>query len=266
MNRRNRRGPGAWYRVHRVLGLVSAFFVLLLALTGIALNHTELLGLDERRADAGWLLDWYGVEGPPEMVGYQVDGRWLTRMGDRLWLGAKPVLEPVRSYQGAVAGGRFLVAALGDEVALLTAEGRLVERMGPAAGVPAGIERIGTRPDGGVVLDAASGAYRADATLSAWRRAPRPGNAAWAVAARPPDATREALAAAWRGRGLSLERVLLDLHSGRLLGRFGVWLMDAMALAFVLLAATGLWIWTRRRNGRRNGGPGGGRARDPKPN
>lgn len=257
--RRNGRGPGAWHRIHRVTGLVSAAFVLMLAVTGLVLNHTGALRLDERYVDTAWLLDWYGVDAPPEPVSYEAGGRYITRMGRRLWIGSKPVLDDVERLSGVVRAGRFLVAALGDGLALFTADGRLVERLGDTAGVPPGVRRIGTTPDGAVVVDTPDGDYRADPALTAWQPA-RGAEVAWSGPARPPAAAREALAEAWRGRGLSIERVLLDLHSGRLLGRYGVWLMDAMAVLFVLLAATGIWVWARRRNSRRNGGRRGARA------
>lgn len=261
MNERNGRRGNAWFRVHRVLGLVSALFVLLLAVTGLALNHTERLDLDSRYVSDGRLLDWYGIEAPPEPVSFQAGGSHLTLMGDRLWLGAEPVLDDVPGLEGVVASGRFLVAALGDEMALFTRDGRLVERLGTAAGVPEGIRRVGSLPGGDIAVSADAGSFRAGPALGDWRRG-EVDDADWSRPSVLPANTRTALDAAWRGRGLSLERVLLDLHSGRLLGTFGVWLMDAMAILFVVLAATGLWIWTKRRNSRRNG-----RGRHPgKPN
>ncbi len=69
----------------------------------------------------------------------------------------------------------------------------------------------------------------------------------WATAAPPDQELARALRNTWRGTGLPLERVLLDLHSGRILGEAGVWLVDAAALLFLLLAASGLWLWGRRR-------------------
>lgn len=235
------------------MGLVSAAFVLLLAVTGLALNHTESLGLDGRYLDTGWLLDWYGVEAPPEPVSFEAGGRYVTRMGGRLWIGSEPVLDDVEHLSGVVSAGRFLVAALGNGLALFTADGRLVERLGGTAGVPPGARRIGTTQDGAVVVDTPDGDFETDAALTSWERIADP-QVNWSRPADPPPATREALARAWRGRGLSMERVILDLHSGRLLGRYGVWLMDAMAVLFVLLAATGIWVWARRRSNRRNGG------------
>lgn len=50
----------------------------------------------------------------------------------------------------------------------------------------------------------------------------------------------------FRGEGLPLERVILDLHSGRLLSRIGVYLMDGAAILILLLTFTGLGIWISR--------------------
>jgi len=40
---------------------------------------------------------------------------------------------------------------------------------------------------------------------------------------------------------------LLDLHSGRVLGASGIYLMDLAAVAMLLLAASGAWLWFQRR-------------------
>ena len=70
----------------------------------------------------------------------------------------------------------------------------------------------------------------------------------WAEAVSLPDALRERIEASVAGVGVSAERVLLDLHSGRWLGHAGVWLMDAAAFALLLLAGTGGWtVWRRWR-------------------
>jgi len=46
---------------HRYLGLASALFVIILSITGILLNHTESLRLDERPVAQRWLLNIYGI-------------------------------------------------------------------------------------------------------------------------------------------------------------------------------------------------------------
>ncbi len=64
-------------------------------------------------------------------------------------------------------------------------------------------------------------------------------------AALPGDVAQAVLAHS-RAHTLTLERVLLDLHSGRIASRFGVWFMDGIALVLISLVISGLWIWLRR--------------------
>ncbi len=49
----------------------------------------------------------------------------------------------------------------------------------------------------------------------------------------------------YRGNGLPLERIILDLHSGRMFGTFGEYVMDIVALLFIFLALSGGWMWCR---------------------
>ncbi len=57
-----------------------------------------------------------------------------------------------------------------------------------------------------------------------------------------PCGLRGRLVEAYRGKGLLLERVLLDVHSGRILGAWGVYLVDAAAVLFLGLVLSGLWM------------------------
>ena len=59
-NRRRIQFAYSVLRWHGRLGITAAFLFLILLATGIALNHTERLALDERYIGTEWLLDWYG--------------------------------------------------------------------------------------------------------------------------------------------------------------------------------------------------------------
>ncbi|CAN0486468.1 unnamed protein product, partial [Phaeothamnion confervicola] len=148
---------------------------------------------------------------------------------------------------GAVALGNGLVAAaFADGIVLLAADGNVVERLG-AASLPDAPQRIGLTDSARLALGTAQGTFVADADLIAWQ--PARATPAWSAPQAAPPALRDALALAQRGAGLSAERVLLDLHSGRLFGAWGPWVMDAAAIVFVILALTGIihWGWRRRR-------------------
>ena len=46
----------------------------------------------------------------------------------------------------------------------------------------------------------------------------------------------------FRGDGLLWSRLITDLHTGRLFGRHGEWLMDGAAVVLLLLVVTGLTV------------------------
>ena len=236
------------YIWHRYFGLATALFVVVLSVTGLALNHTEALRLDARHVQSDTLLDWYGIKAPDTLVSYRAGTHAISRLGNYIYLNTQLVPAAEGTLAGAVEFADLVVAGLEEGLLLFTAEGELIEQLGPAAGVPAGIQAVGTDANGKLVIKTAQGNYQTDENFIAWSAATE-SDVTWAVAS-PPEQEQElarALSDTWRGSGLSLERVLLDVHSGRILGEAGVWLVDAAALLFLLLAGSGLWLWGRRR-------------------
>lgn len=250
-SRASSRARAFWRRIfvwHQRIGLAAAVLVAILAVTGVLLNHTERLRLDERYATQGWLLDWYGVAPSGEPVGYRAGERWLTWLEGGLLLDGEPVAADVAKLVGALALDGLLVAAAADELILLTPEGDVVERVA-ATGLPGRIAEIGRNEAGRVVIATDSGTFVADEALLGWE--PTADSPAAAAVEPLPDEIEAETLAAYRGRGLPWERVILDLHSGRILGAWGPWLMDAAAVCLLFLAGTGFYNWLRLRRGRR---------------
>ncbi|RLA48040.1 MAG: hypothetical protein DRR04_03710 [Gammaproteobacteria bacterium] len=235
---------------HRYLGGSAALCVLILAITGIPLNHTEPLELDSRYIQSNWILDRYGIQAPQAPPSYRAGDHRVTLMGDNLYLGRRKIEGIYRQLGGAVLFRELLVIAVGDNLLLLTPQGEVIERLGGAGGVPGGIKRIGIESaEGRLVVDSSAGRYHSDANFLHWRRrADKAGSAIeWAVPT-PLEATlKVALDNQFRGAILPVERVLLDLHSGRFFGSAGPWIMDAAAVALLMLAISGSWTWFKRR-------------------
>jgi hypothetical protein len=217
--------------------------------TGLTLNHTDTLRLDRRFVNAEWLLDWYRIAPPAETPGFRVGDqgdRIVSGLGDRLYLDTRELAGQAGPLLGAVSIEGALVIAVPDQLLLSTPEGELIERLGGADGVPAGMSRIGRGPRGRLIVRGAHGDYSADLERVEWRSEIDP-VVSWAEPIDLPSGLRKRLNEAYRGKGLSMERVLLDLHSGRIWGVFGVYLVDAAAVLFLGLSVTGLWMWWRRR-------------------
>lgn len=241
-------------RVHRSIGAGAAIFVVFIVLSGLALNHSHQLGLDQQRVAPSFLLRWYGLGEPTRLQSFAVGEQWLSFAGSQLYLNGANVATTSDGV-GAVASGDWLVAAGSEELLLLNRDGGLIERQPwdqPGAGL---IEAIGRLDTGSLVVKSAGQTWLADAELLEWKRLePAPDTALWATSQAAPAAIQKAILQQYQGEGLSLERLLLDVHSGRIFGPAGIIVYDLLALALGALVLSGLVLWWRgRRNGQRNG-------------
>ena len=234
------------YRWHRRIGIISALVVLLLAVTGLFLNHTVQLKLDSRFVQNRFLLDWYNIRPLQEPTGFQLGQIWVTRIGERLYFNETELAQSSEILWGIAKQGQMIVLALEDKLLLLTEDGQQIEKLSGYDGVPAGITAIGMNEYDELVIRAAHGDYLADLNALAWEDYEE--IAAEFSSAKPlPEQLENVLLKMYRGKGLSFERMLLDLHSGRFFGSAGIYFVDLAALFFIFLALSGTWMWLRKR-------------------
>lgn len=250
--------------LHRYAGLIAAFFTLILAVSGIMLNHTEELGLHDKRVYTPWLMHVYGIKTPKISRSYAVtlQGKknWVVERGNTLFLGNQPLpCQP--PLKGALGKDELLLLINNRQLCLLTSEAELVDVLVP---VQQGVHLSGTSQQtiskiglatGNVVyietgLNQQTHLYRVNADFTQLISTDSENNVSadiqWKASKRLPDNVREKLLSQYRGEGLPLERIILDLHSGRLIGMAGVFWMDLIGLLLIFLAVTGVWMWLRK--------------------
>jgi len=234
------------------VGVFAAIFVVFMVLSGLVINHSNWLGLDQRHVSRPFLLGWYGLGEPENINSFVVGDRRLSFAGSQLYLDDQSVTT-ISGGVGAVSNGELLIAAGRDELLLLDLQGNLIERLPWGSIGAAPVEALGLDENAVVLVRSAGQMWLADSQLLSWRRAGDDiSTAHWSFPEPVPESLQQAITRQYRGDGLSLERVLLDLHSGRIFGPIGILVYDLLALALGFLAISGLILWMRgKRNGKR---------------
>jgi len=233
---------------HRRIGVLVYPLVIILASTGLLLAQSDALSLDERFVRFEPLLAWYGMAPKGEISSFRAGEHWVIEIERNLFVDGLPLVQTEGPLVGAVEFGSYLVMAtpLTMFVAQIQKRLELVDRVGSSV-LPGVITRLARTSDGDLVIKTDRGDFVTDEAFVRFDQIDSI-DLTWSRTAEPPQAVRDAAVRAYRGEGLPLSRVVLDLHSGRIFGRFGPWLMDAAALMLLFLSVSG--VLQRRRSRR----------------
>jgi uncharacterized iron-regulated membrane protein len=226
---------------HARAGVLAALFFLLLALTGLALNHTDGLELAKKRVGTSWLMHWYGLKTETPAQGYLFEGGYFIGVPHHWVMDGHDIAATPEPVVGAVevTGIRYL--ATSSALYVYQQDGSLVERLTGSALPATPIDHVG-RVGELLLVQTAQGIFSSEDGLS-WK--PHEAKSvAWSRQQPLPDDVRRQIEPLF-APALPLERILLDIHSGRIFGRYGPMLMDLAALVLMVLSLSGIWIYLR---------------------
>jgi|ERR1041385_893845 hypothetical protein len=226
-------------RWHARIGFAAMLFFLILAATGLALNHGADLGLDGRFVHAEWLARWYGIKSEPPRHAFRSGRHVLTAANGRWLLDGRVSGEKLPQPIGLVELANIFVVASDAALYVYRENGELIEKLGPGALPGSPVRAIGSSARR-IMLRTASGVFASADALS-WRPASER-SARWSVPTELSGAERRAHEEAL-APGISVERLLLDLHSGRFAGRYGPVVVDLLAVLLAILSLTGAWLF-----------------------
>jgi hypothetical protein len=250
--RRRPRLVGLLWHWHRRLGVLAAFFAVVLAVTGIVLNHSAELGLDRSFVDSPWLSRAYGDDST-DLPAFQLGEHWISRAANgRVYLDAVDVAPCSGKLVGAVESDDVLIAGCAEELLLVTGSGELVESINASTGLPVPLQAVGFL-DNTIALQAEGIWWLADLDQMDFSHRASAGGAVirQLVPDRLPDNIRTKIPVP--DQWLSWERLLLDLHSGRVFGRIGVFWVDAVGVLVGSLAISGTAMWWLHRRRKQRG-------------
>jgi uncharacterized iron-regulated membrane protein len=231
---------------HARLGALTALFFILMVVTGLALNHTSALKLNQRNVSAPWLMAWMGLRAELPSQGYRVGDQYLVTTGEKTILGNKRLVNVRSLVLGTVAWNGMVALADHNTLYLYDTQGSLVDHMSAENLPQEQLLGLGVMGDTLVLKTEKGNFTTADALhwqpITAAEAAAK--NLSWAVPSALPSSMNAVLNTNF-APCVSLERVILDLHSGRLFGHYGPWLIDAVAIILLGLAISGVWMYLR---------------------
>jgi hypothetical protein len=227
---------------HRKLGIAAAFFLIFLSLSGIALNHTQALSLGHQAITNAWLLNHYGIKAPQDIRFYD-QGR-VAVTNQLVWLNDIALLDAAEKVIAVANKTDFIIVVTQQQLYLYSQQGELIDQIGQASGVPENISALSVAGEQ-VIVKAESGLYQLSDDFFDWESITPEIQPQWLMAI---DGSNQQISHAeilYQSQYLTVERIILDAHSGRLFGDIGVFFMDIVALLLILLSLSGLYIWLR---------------------
>jgi len=232
-------------QIHKFTGIAVCVFLIHLSITGIFLNHTEDLGLDEKYTASPMILALYNISIPSQEESFLVDNVSISRFGDQVFMDNQPIIKSESPIMGAAFSNQILTIAFQNEMVLVTQEGELIERISSASELPENIQKLGVSEDI-LYLKTPDQLWQSSDQAQAWELSDSDFND-WSNEVVMSDQQTKQIEMYFSGKGVSLEQFFLDLHNGNIIKGFGKWLLDIIAIFLLLLSISGIWIWLKKR-------------------
>ena len=233
------------HKWHRRIGLLAAIFIAFLVFTGIVLQHSDDFNLPHRFLSNKWLLKYYGIK-PNTITTYQLGNRAISFAGGRIYLSGKSIAINSDSLFGAVEINNEIIIATNSALIIIDHSGNILDEITTRDGLVEAPLGIALSPTNTVVMRGVNQYWEGESPYTSWRafegRHPQ-----WVAPSITLPALKQVIETKDMGYQISIERFLLDAHSGRFFGKYGVYVIDAAAILMLILAVTGIWLWFVRR-------------------
>lgn len=235
-----------WNRLlHRWSGIILVIPLVAACVTGMILNHTVDLDLSSRHTSASWIQARYGMNLDGEAEAFGFDGKVYAATWDGRIFYASSLIDDTSPLTGAVPLRDGTAVVTASAVHYYGLDGELIETIGSATLPAAPISRAGRTRDLTLVLETPSGIFTSDENLLAFTESLEDQETTWSTVVTPSDSDLIAWRNTFSGDGIPLDRVILDIHSGRLFGTAGKWIYDITVIGVLILSATGFVLFLK---------------------
>lgn len=197
-------------KIHRIFGISLVFFVLVLSITGTLLQHAEDFNLRKSYAPGYIAIKFYGIQ-PCEISSIQVSDKWISVCNDNLYFNSTKILNNIVSLQEVYKEDNLYYIKYDNHLIKIDSSAEIQDM---------------------IHLDEKDNQNEYKVQLKK--------NIV-------PENINEEIRKKSLSKTITYERIVVDLHSGRLFGAVGVTLVDLVTLGFIILSITGTISWIRHK-------------------
>lgn len=234
-------------RLHAKIGVAAMLYLIFLVLSGWTLNHAGSLKLDRLEINTPWLMRWYGLASVTPDTGFLTESTHLAWSGDKWAVGDQVLTHQDEQPLGAAETAGVIYIATPHTLSLFQQDGLLLDKLDSASLPATPVTALGKA--GKLVAVKTQHAIFLTQDGLNWEKRSAPG-IKWSAPQALPEAVKQRLQHTL-APGLSMQRILQDIHSGRILGQYGPVFVDLVGLALLILGLSGVWMfWRTGRQGR----------------
>lgn len=230
--------PRLFYRWHRRIGVSAAVFLVWIVISGWLLNHSDSLNLARKEIHSPALAHWYNIHYQIPTQGFMQGNHWLISSDEVLLVDGKKIDAFFTGSVGIAAYKNLIAIASAHEVLLLDDKNQVIDKLDKSSLPLPTITKMGTGCNGILISDNQQHYSSADGLD--WQ----PCNEGLTWSQQQTLNTQQiAQAELQLVPAISLEKLMVDLHTGRFFGRYGAYVVDAVGLCLLLLALSGIWLF-----------------------
>jgi len=232
--------PRVVYRWHRRIGLSAAIFLVWMVISGWLLNHSGSLNLAQHQMHSPALASWYNLHYTLPTQVFVTKDHWVANGDENVFVDGKKISVSLNTPIGFAQSENLIAIANNTDIILLNEKSELVDKL-QAGSLPINrILHIGSGCAGIVISDNSQQLSTTDGID--WQRCAEAINWSHPQAI---NTTQLAQIQPLLVPNISIEKLLIDLHTGRFFGSFGVYLVDTIGACLLLLALSGIWMFFR---------------------
>ena len=174
------------FKIHRILGVSLIFFILLLSITGLALQHPDYFETRKKFLGPSMVKFFYDIK-PCEIYGFEFEEQWILTCNNKVFINDIKILSNFNEIHSVQKVGDDYKIGIDKFVLTISDEGEITKSFNKITG----------------------------------------------------EKTSPVF--------ISYERIIVDMHTGRIFGVAGISLIDIISIGIILLSITGFITWLKRK-------------------